>query len=306
MTGSRVDAVVVTYRSAELLPECLAALRCDPNIDTITVIDHGDDHCDLTAVELGADRVVLDPSNPGFGAGQNRGVGLGGNPYLLLCNPDARIRPDAVSRGVAVLDTDPGLAAVQGVISNPGTGLIDRSAGSELGPIHLWGRALALRRVATWGPITRLLRYTPIADSVHRVPDHAIEVEALAATAPLIRRRAFESVGGFDTSYFLYGEDLDLCRRLRGAGWRLLALPDQWADHREGASSPEADSRERVWWGGTMSFAARWWSRPAWFAALMAAAVAAVRHGHGNRAATRANWEGMITRPVATRRLYNR
>ncbi len=306
MTGARVDAVVVAYRSADLLPGCLAALRSDPDIDTITVIDHGDDRCGLVAMDLGADRVLADPSNPGFGAGQNRGVGPGGNPYVLLCNPDARIHADAVARGLSALDADPGLAAVQGVISDPDTGSVDRSAGDELGPIHLWGRALGLRRVATWGPITRLLRHTPIADSVHRIPGHATEVESLAATAPLIRRRAFEEVGGFDTSYFLYGEDLDLCRRLRDAGWRLLALPGRWADHHEGASSPDTASRERVWWGGTMRFAAQWWGRPGWFAAVVAAAVAAVRHGHGSPATTRVNWRSMVSEPVAARRLLNR
>ena len=78
-------------------------------------------------------------------------------------------------------------------------------------------------------------------------------------------------VGGFDEQYFLYGEDLDVCRRWRAAGWCLVALPDRFAVHDGGALSGRWAARELAWWGGTMRFAARWWGRTAWRAALGAA-----------------------------------
>ena len=124
------------------------------------------------------------------------------------------------------------------------------------------------------------------------MPDGPTSVEALAATAVLVRRDAFDQVGGFDAGYFLYGEDLDLCRRLRDAGWELVALPVPWADHDSGGSAASAWTRELDWWQGTMRFAARWWSRPAWRLAQGAAFVRwlrlALRHPRGAKAAWRA------------------
>jgi len=301
MTSPCIDAVVVAYRSADLLPGCLAALRAESLIGTITVVDHGDDHSDLLARDNGADLVISDPSNPGFGAGQNIGAGSGELPFILLCNPDARILPGVVQQGLELLTDMNTMAAVQGVIADPDSGAIDRSAGDELGPLHLWSRALGLKRLARFSVARRLAHMAGVGDAVDRVPTEIKEVETLAATAPLIRRSAFESIGGFDDSYFLYGEDLDLCRRLRAGGWHLMTLPSPWAQHREGASSSTTATRERVWWGGTIRFAAQWWSPRRWRASLTASAVAAIRFGHGRPGVTRANWRLMVTEPRRAR-----
>ena len=99
-----------------------------------------------------------------------------------------------------------------------------------------------------------------LRDHVERVPSAAEDVETLAAVSILVRRDAFDAIGGFDERYFLYGEDLDLCRRLRGAGWRLVSLPVAWASHHSGASASGWWDRELRWWEGTMQFAAHWWA----------------------------------------------
>ncbi len=303
-TTTCVDAVVVAYRSASDLPACLASLRSRPEVGRIVVVDHGDDDSASVARDHGADVVVSDPTNPGFGAGQNRGVASTSAPYVLLCNPDARLHPGALSAGIAVLDADPGLAAVQGVVSRAGGRGVDRSAGRELGPAHLYGRALGLGALLGRPLVGRLLGGTALADTAHRIPDRPTEVESLAATAVLVRRRAFEAVGGFDTRHFLYGEDLDLCRRLRDRGWRLRTLPVAWAEHAEGSSSSSTRERETAWWGGTLTFAARWWSPPRWWAALGAAGIAAARLAAGDPRRLIAHWRAMTA--GARRRRRNR
>jgi GT2 family glycosyltransferase len=183
-------------------------------------------------------------------------------------NPDARVDREGVHAGIALLDRAGDVAAVQGVIRNRVTGQPERSQGLALGPVHLVGRALGLRRVLRFGIVRKALQDAPIVgDHVRRVPDKPRDVESLAATALLVRRSAFDSVGGFDEGYFLYGEDLDLCRRLREAGWRLMALPVHWAEHTAYASSAGWWERELVWWEGVLRYAARWWSASAWAAA---------------------------------------
>jgi N-acetylglucosaminyl-diphospho-decaprenol L-rhamnosyltransferase len=124
-------------------------------------------------------------------------------------------------------------------------------------------------------PLVRRLasRVPLLADHAQRRPDGVIGVEALAAVAVLARRDAIESVGGFDAErYFLYGEDMDLCMRLRRAGWSLAAIPNRWAAHISGASSKSSWDREVEWWRGTLAYARRWWG-PAWLVRGYGAAV---------------------------------
>jgi N-acetylglucosaminyl-diphospho-decaprenol L-rhamnosyltransferase len=295
-----LDTVIVAYRSEAVIGEAVA--RAAQLGGRVVVVDHGDGRAARVASAAGA-TVVEDPSNPGFGAGQNRGVALTSSPCILLCNPDAEIDPGAVRAGAALLEARPRVAAVQGVVVNRSTGAPERSAGVEVGPVHLVGRAVGARRLLRNRRVAALAgRSRTLRDHAERVPDGPTEVDALAATAVLVRRAAFDSVGGFDPSYFLYGEDLDLCRRLRRAGWALVTVPDVWATHTGGGSAGSGWQRETSWWQGTMQFAARWWSPAAWAEAVAAASLRwarlAVRHPSHAGAALRA----MVLEPRRARR----
>lgn len=270
-----IDVVLVAYRSEDAIEGAVVAARALGG--TVVVVDHGDGVSAGLAGALGA-VAVYDPSNPGFGTGQNRGVGMTGSPYVLLCNPDAELRLAAIVAGAALLDARPDVAVVQGVIVNQATKLPERSAGVELRPVHLVGRALGARRLLGFRVVKAVaFRFPALRDHVYRVPAGPVEVESLAATAILVRRTAFDAVGGFDGSIFLYGEDLDLCRRLRLAGWTLATVPGIWAQHVSGGSSERAWEREVRWWQGTMRYAARWWGATAWSEAVAAASLRWVR-----------------------------
>jgi len=273
-----IDVVVVAFQSAAVLERCLAALSKVANVTSVVVVNHGTDASGAIARAGGA-TVIDDSSNPGYGAGQNRGRALGSAPYVLMLNPDAEIDAAGVAAGVAVLEAQPTVALVQGVIAGAGQPGPERSAGRALSPVHLWGRALGLRSLLRVGVVRRIARRLPaLADHVDRAPTVAVDVEALAAVAVLGRRAALEAVRGFDEQrYFLYGEDMDLCRRLRNAGWRAVALPQAWAVHVSGASSSSNWARELEWWRGTLTYADTWWSPAARMSARGAAVVAGTR-----------------------------
>lgn len=304
MSESRVPllaVVVVTYRNRETIAACLDAAHLLPMSYELVVVDHGDDGSAELAGHLGA-RLLVDAGNPGFGAGQNRGVRVSSAPYLLLLNPDATIEPAAIADGLDVLAARRDVAAVQGTVVG-GNGAPERSGGRELGVLHLLGRAAAMRHLLRFGVVRRLaLRSAALADHVRRVPEGQRVVESLAATVLLLRREAFDDCGGFDEGYFLYGEDVDLCHRLRLRGWTLLAVPEVWARHRNGLSSGTQWQRELHWWRGTMRFAARWWSPGRWSVAVGAATIMVLRlaamHPSRSHEAVRA----CLTDPLRARR----
>lgn len=268
----RLDVVIVAYRSDEVIERCIRSARRIPGCTSVVVVDHGDGASATQADALGA-RTIVAP-NAGFGAGQNRGAATCRSDAVLILNPDAEVAPDAVARGLGLLRECPDVAAVQGAIVGRDTGTLERSQGRPLGPMHLVGRALRARRLLSVPTVRRLARRSGlVSDHVDRRPADVVDVRSLAATALLVRRSAFEEVGGFDERYFLYGEDLDLCRRLRSAGWRLVTVPDDWAVHDGGGSAASAWDRELRWWQGTMVYAARWWGGSAWIVGLLAAAI---------------------------------
>jgi N-acetylglucosaminyl-diphospho-decaprenol L-rhamnosyltransferase len=302
LTQAGVDVVIVAFNSGDTVGPAITAARASGPVNHVVVVDHGRDQSADVAVSFGA-TVVRNPLNPGFGAGQNRGRAATTSPYVLLLNPDARMRPGALEHGLQALEDTPEAALVQGTIINDRSGTAERSQGIELGWLHLWGRLLHLRALLS----TRLGRFgatlVPVTrDHVARVSSRSGPVEALAATAILARREALEQVGGFDERFFLYGEDLDLCRRLRDKGWLLLALPVPWADHTSGASAASDWEREVAWWSGTMLYAARWWDTRAWRVGLAAAGcratVLAVRHPRQARRV----WSALVVRPRLLRR----
>ena len=268
----------------------------------VVVVDHGADGSAYLAGAFGA-RAVCNVDNPGYGAGQNQGMALTTASYVLLVNPDAVVDPEGVAAGVALLDAESDVAAVQGVIRNRGTGKPERSQGVSLGPVHLLGRAFGVRRLLGLAAARRLARALPaVADHVERVPDRPAEVDSLAAAAPLVRRSAFEEVGGFDEGYFLYGEDLDLSRRLRRAGWRLVALPVPWAEHVSGASSAGWWERELVWWEGTLRYAALWWSSTQWAMAVAATVIRTIPMALARPKRACELADRLIRRPMTVRR----
>ncbi len=272
-----VDVVVVAYNSADVLPRCLDAAAKIGGLATVVVVDHGADGSAGIARERGL-QAVTNPENPGYGAGQNRGREMGAAPYVLMLNPDAEIDAVGVARGVAVLDARPDVALVQGVIESDIDGSPERSSGA-MRPIHLWGRALALRIWLDQPLVRRVAARIPaLADHAVRTPNEPTDVSSLAAVAVLARRDAIDAIGGFDEQrYFLYGEDLDLSRRLCEAGWSLVALPDRWAAHRSGASSASNWDREVEWWRGTLAYGRRWWATWDVVSGTLAAAVMVAR-----------------------------
>ena len=148
----KADVVVVAYRSEREIEDCLAALGLEPDVVSVTVVDNGDGRSAAVAERLGA-TAIREPANPGFGAAVNRGAARGTAEAFLVLNPDALLQPGAFTSGLEWLQSEPTVGAVQGAIVNRTTGQDERSAGRELGVVHLLGRrVLGLRALLRFAP----------------------------------------------------------------------------------------------------------------------------------------------------------
>jgi GT2 family glycosyltransferase len=212
--------VIPTWNGARWLPGCLAAIeRQTRRPDVVVVVDNGSTDGSLEVVrDLWADaRVLALGRNTGFAHAANRGVEAAGTDAVALVNTDVELAPDWLARSAAVLERDPGLAAVATKMVD----LEDRTRLYDAGDV--------LRRD---GVCEQRGRFRA-DDGSYDAPG---EVFAACAGAALYRRDAVRAVGGFDDRFFAYLEDVDLGLRLRLAGWRCAYEPAV-AAHASGGSS---------------------------------------------------------------------
>ena len=207
-----VAAVVVNYNAGSVLAECVASLL-GAGIENLVVVDNGstDDSLGELVARLSHVRVVHTGLNLGYGGGVNRGAGEVGGELILVCNPDLVVQPGAVTAMADRLQKDQSLGLV-------GPALIARD-----GTLHPSGRAFpsfgrsglqaALGVLAPHNAYSRAYREANRARAATGV------VDWVTGACFLVRREAFDAVGGFDPRYFMYVEEVDLCWRLAKAGW---------------------------------------------------------------------------------------
>ncbi len=234
--GGRVGAVVVNKDAGGALLGCVASLRL-AGIDNVVVVDNDSSDGSLGALAAADRDVVLVPTgaNLGYGRAINAGATRLSNEFLIVSNPDIVVREGAVARLVAVLDENEDLALVGPQLSYPDGGVYPSArafpsmatavAHAFLGlfwPGNAWSRRYRLEQVGAPGGSGATA---------------SREVDWVSGAFFLARRAAFDSVGGFDEAYFMYVEDLDLCWRLRRAGWRVAFEPAAVVVHDQGLSA---------------------------------------------------------------------
>ena len=225
-----LGAVVVNYNASDLLIGCVESLR-RAGIDEIVVVDNASDDGSLVAL-AGADaRVTLVPigKNIGYGSAANRGVAKLATEFVLICNADLVVEEESAHRLVDVLVSDEAVGIVGPSVRDV-TGAQYPSARTVPSVIDAAGHALVglFRPENGWSA-----RYR--GDGIDRTV--AGDADWLSGACLAIRTVAFESVGGFDEAYFMYVEDLDLCWRLRRAGWRVRFEPSAEVTHVQGFST---------------------------------------------------------------------
>jgi GT2 family glycosyltransferase len=271
---SRVAALVVNYRTYDDLTRCLTSLdRHEPSAD-IVVVDYESDAkaVDRLRTQWSRARVIALPGNAGFGAGINRAARETAAAMLLVLNPDCILEHPVLSTLGAWLDAHATVGIVAPLVLEA-DGAIQPSAR------RFPGLSTVLGGRSTW--LTRVLPGNPMSARNLLTGPHVREptaVDWVSGACMLIRRDAFDEVGGFDERFFLYWEDADLCRRMAAAGWATVYHPGVAVRHIAGQASRHApEQTERAFHESVFRYYLKHGGWAAWLAAPVVWAALKVR-----------------------------
>jgi hypothetical protein len=234
------SVVIVSFNTREMLRECILTLRReagDVSYETI-VVDNAsrDGSANMVATEFPEVHLIRSTTNLGFAAANNRAFHVSRGRYLVLLNSDAFLRPNALALSVKHMEANPhaGLA---------GGRLVGRDGAwqpsARLYPSAL-NNLLMLSGLAGRYPRSRLLGRM---DRTWADPMQAAQVDWVPGAYSIIRRSVLDQVGFFDERFFLYFEEIDLCRRIKAAGNQIWYWPDIVVEHVGGESAKTMDQR---------------------------------------------------------------
>jgi len=234
--SNKVDlsVVIVSYNTVNILGECLQAVREASEglaVETIVVDNNSHDGSpEMVASKFPEVRLIENRDNRGFAAGNNQAISIAEGKYIVLLNSDALLRSNALRNALWRMDANPevGIAGAQ-LVGRDGSW--QPSARSFPSPLNDF---LTLTGLSARFPQSRLFGRV---DRTYADPREAAEVDWVPGAFSIIRHEAFRQVGAFDEDYFLYYEEVDLCRRFKAAGYKVHYWPEIVVVHLGGESS---------------------------------------------------------------------
>ncbi|MFE9188971.1 glycosyltransferase family 2 protein [Micromonospora sp. NPDC007208] len=238
----KIAAIIVSYNSAKELPLSLGCLGALP-IDHVVVVDNSSTDDSVEVAKSFGYQVISLP-NVGFGKAINAAAETvpDADAYFLL-NPDCHITADSFAHLAEALRADPKLGVVAPLMRYP-DGRFGISAGPAPSMAKEWLAALRVDELVPSGVKRSLAQAGPLRkkfamlDYLDVEPTGQVREAAwVSGFCMLVRGDAFRAVGGFDSDFFLYFEDVDLCTRLWAGGWVVKSIGTSVAEHKESTST---------------------------------------------------------------------
>jgi N-acetylglucosaminyl-diphospho-decaprenol L-rhamnosyltransferase len=230
-----LSVVIVNFNTRDALRDCLHSLL--PELAGIShevlIVDNGstDGSVAMLATEFPSVTVLTNPQNLGFARANNRALRRASGRWLLLLNPDTLVKAGAVDTLLTALRNLPGAVAVGPRVIRPDGRLDLACRRSFPSPGVAAARLMGLSRMF---PRSRIFaRYNRTFDD----PETPGEIDAGTAAAMLFTRDPIAAIQFFDEEFFMYGEDLDLCYRLKQRGGRIYYVPQALVVHLKGLAS---------------------------------------------------------------------
>ncbi len=251
-----LSIVIVNWNVRELLRRCLDSILSSDGLfvglDTpgystsgvgaeVIVVDNAsaDGSTAMLAQDYSWVRVVANSDNRGFTRANNQGLAISQGRFVLFLNPDTELAPDALRLMLDYAAAQPQVGVI-GPQLRYGDGSLQSSRRRFPTLVTFFLESTVVQR---WWPRNQVLSRYYMLDR----PDDAIsQVDWVVGACMLLRRAVLEQIGGFDEGFFMYSEELDLCRRAVDAGWQVVYLPTAVVTHHEGKSSEQVVAARHI------------------------------------------------------------
>ena len=234
-----LSVVIVAWNCRRHLEECLLSLRDNAGMSAeIIVVDNAssDGTADMLRDRFPEVRLIQNDQNLGFATANNIGIRASHGRYLALINADVKVLDGCLERALAAIEAESSIGVV-------GPAMIGRD-----GMVHRSG----MRFPSLWNGICDAFALHGLFGRRPLFGGQAMadfdwksrrDVDVLNGWFWLIRRDALDEVGLLDEQFFMYGEDVDWCKRFHDAGWRIVFEPDAASIHYGGGSAEQAPTR---------------------------------------------------------------
>ncbi|MEO8287360.1 MAG: glycosyltransferase [Chloroflexota bacterium] len=240
-----LSIVILNWNVADLLDACLrslpaAAANWWPRTEVI-VVDNAstDNSLELVRANFPGIRLLSLPDNIGFSAGNNAGIRASHGRYIFLLNPDTVCEPGSISLLCDYIEAQPEVGIVGPRLLNPD---------GSLQPSRRRFPTLATALIEST-PLQPLFSGSGVLRRFYMldVPDgDPQQVDWLSGAALLCRRQTLQQVGLLDPGYFMFSEEVDLCRRAANGGWSTVYLPQSVVIHYGGQSTEQAVASRHI------------------------------------------------------------
>ncbi len=239
----KLSVIIVNWNTRDLTLQSLRTLyehapACEFEVLLIDN-DSSDDSVEHIKKEFPQVMLVENDDNLGFGKANNQGMRMAKGEYIFLLNSDVIVLEGGVQKLVDYLDTHPDATMVGPRLLNEDRTFqlaCRRSLPNPLNSfLYLFG-------------ISKIIKSKKIASYKKEYDDPTVTepVEGISGAAMMFRRVVFEKTGGFDETFFMYGEDLDLCKQVQDNGWKTVYVADAQIVHLGGGSSAKRRTQSLI------------------------------------------------------------
>lgn len=230
-----VSILVVNYNTCRLTLDCLQSVyasETDYRYEVIVIDNHSSDGS-VEAIQAAYPQLTFlaNQENTGFAKANNQGMEVASGRYILLLNSDTLVQPDTLDTMIRFMDTHPEMGASGCKVILP-DGSLDKACKRGF-PTPSASFYYAFGFAKRFPDLPKYNQY----QLGHLDPDDEYPVDVLVGAFMLVRREAMEQVGGLDETFFMYGEDIDWCYRIKQAGWGIYYYPHTYIIHIKGGSA---------------------------------------------------------------------
>jgi len=239
-----ISVVILTFNSENFIQGCLDSLISSQGIsfnsrkgkysDEIIVVDNAsrDNTCKVVLDKYPLVKLISSHENLGFSAGNNLGIKKSIGRYILLLNPDAYVAKETLQEMLDFMDANPKI----GISSC----FVELVASSKIDPASHRGFPTPWASLSYYLGLEKFFPQSQIFSQYHQLYKDlkkTHQVDAVSGSFMLVRASVLKKIGLMDEDYFMYAEDLDLCYRVKQAGYEVWYNPTVKAYHYKGMSS---------------------------------------------------------------------